>query len=172
MKVFLVGFMACGKTKWGKKLAQHRDIPFVDLDHLIEESIGTTVANYFADNGEQKFRELERDTLKNTAFAENSIISCGGGTPCFFDNMEWLNQHGKTVYIRVAPEILTYRILHAKVERPLAKGKTEEELLAFVKQTLEHRKQYYEQAHIIIDNPEPSIDILEQAIFNTQELRF
>lgn len=163
MRIFLIGFMASGKTKWGKNLAQHLSIPFLDLDHLIQDKVGMSIADYFTQYGEEQFRILERDTLQSYPFPQNAIISCGGGTPCFFDNMKWLNNNGKTLYLKVAPAILCHRILNGKSARPLAKGKTPEELLSFIEITLTHRETFYQQAQLIF-NQDPSVEALSTVL--------
>ena len=94
--VFLVGFMGCGKTSWGRKLAAGLGYDFIDLDHVLEANTGITIAEYFSTHGEEEFRKLEAKILKETPYPQNTIVSTGGGMPCFFDNMDWMNAHGKT----------------------------------------------------------------------------
>src|SRR5690349_8405249 len=101
MKIFLIGFMGCGKSTMGKKLAVKLGYDFIDLDHQIEKNLGTTITAYFAENGEEAFRKLESETLKNFDYPSNSIIATGGGAPCFFDNMDWMNANGLSIYIEM-----------------------------------------------------------------------
>ena len=104
------------------------------------------MAQIFAERGEEGFRKMEYNMLHEVAEFENVIISCGGGTPCFFDNMDYLNQQGQTVYLKAAPEVLYNHLLMGKVERPLIKGKSPEELITFIRQQLDKREPYYSKA--------------------------
>jgi shikimate kinase len=110
-----------------------------------------TVAQIFAEKGEEGFRKMEYNMLHEVAEFENVIISCGGGTPCFFDNMDYLNQHGQTVYLKADPEVLYNHLLMGKVERPLIKGKSPEELITFIRQQLDKREPYYSKAKYTLD---------------------
>jgi shikimate kinase len=110
-----------------------------------------TVAQIFAEKGEEGFRKMEYNMLHEVAEFENVIISCGGGTPCFFDNMDYLNQQGQTVYLKADPEVLYNHLLMGKVERPLIKGKSPEELITFIRQQLDKREPYYSKAKYTLD---------------------
>ena len=146
--IFLVGFMGSGKTTWGKKIAQSLGVPFVDLDHEIVAHIGMSIPDYFQLHGEESFRELERDFLKKQ---ENriAVISTGGGTPCYFDNMDWINAHGVSLYLYHTPKSLWSRLSKSDVnKRPVLKGLTGEELLTFIETKLEERAPYYDRAAI------------------------
>jgi shikimate kinase len=110
-----------------------------------------TVAQIFAERGEEGFRKMEHSMLHEVAEFENVIISCGGGTPCFFDNMDYLNQQGLTIYLKAAPEVLYDHLLMGKVERPLIKGKSPEELITFIRQQLEKREPFYTKAKYTLD---------------------
>jgi shikimate kinase len=110
-----------------------------------------TVSEIFAERGEEGFRQIEYNMLHEVAEFEDVIISCGGGTPCFFDNMDHLNQQGQVVYLKAEPEVLYKHLLMAKVERPLLKGKSKEELLKFIKEQLEKREPFYTKAHYTLD---------------------
>ena len=104
--IFFVGFMGCGKTTWSRKLAAHLGYDFIDLDHVLEEQAGMTIAEYFATHGEDSFRILESEVLKQTPYTQNTIISTGGGLPCFFDNMAWMNAQGQNgIYQTIAKNI-------------------------------------------------------------------
>ena len=150
MKIFLTGFMGCGKSTIGKKLAVHLHYDFIDLDKLIEKETGMTIAEYFRLHGEEKFRELERDTLQNYAFGAHTVIATGGGAPCYYDNMEWMNREGKVVYLHMEPKALANRLKYSKTERPLLKGLNEEELVNFISEKLAAREEYYRRAHFIV----------------------
>jgi shikimate kinase len=143
--------MGAGKTTVGKALSKELGATFYDLDWYIESRMRKTVAQIFAERGEEGFRKMEYNMLHEVAEFENVIISCGGGTPCFFDNMDYLNQQGQTVYLKAAPEVLYHHLLMGKVERPLIKGKSPEELITFIRQQLDKREPYYSKAKYTLD---------------------
>ncbi|POY39331.1 shikimate kinase [Solitalea longa] len=164
MKVFLIGFMGAGKTTFGKRLAKRIDVPFFDLDHLIEAFTGGSVADYFAKYGEEKFRELEKQVLQTQELPDNFVLSTGGGAPCFHDNMQWMNANGKTIYLQLAPKAIAGRLENAKEERPLIKGLKGEELVSFIEERLAARESFYKQAQFIVDglsvNPDAVVELL------------
>lgn len=162
--IFFTGFMGCGKTTWSRKLAAHLGYDFIDLDHLLEEQAGITIAEYFSANGEEAFRILESEVLKQTPYTNSTVISTGGGLPCFFDNMEWMNAHGKTVYIKLSPKTLVDRLEKGKAKRPLLQEKEGDELLAYITQKLAEREQFYMQAKYIADGISLSVEGLEALI--------
>ena len=150
MKIFLVGFMGCGKSTKAKQLANRLNCPVIDLDAIIVASEGKTIAAYFAENGEAAFRRLESDTLKNYDYPETCVVATGGGLPCFFDNMEWMNANGKTIYLQMTPPQLVSR-LHNREKRPLLKGMDDEQLLSFVEMKLTERNPFYHQAQLVVN---------------------
>ncbi len=150
-RIILVGYMGSGKTTVGRQLALALGISFYDLDWYIEMRYHRSVAQIFRESGEAGFRELERNMLHEVAEFENVVLSCGGGTPCFFDNMQYMNSLGDTVYLKASPEVLAAHLRMARVERPLIKGKTNEELLAYIRESLREREPYYSQAKHILD---------------------
>ena len=154
VRIFLTGYMGAGKTTLGKAFARKMDIPFIDLDWYIEERFHKTVGELFTERGETGFRELERNMLHEVAEFENVIISTGGGAPCFFDNMEFMNRVGKTVFLNVHPDVLFHRLRIAKQQRPILQGKEDDELKTFIVQALEKRAPFYMQAKYIFDADE------------------
>ena len=150
-RIILIGYMGAGKTTIGKTLSKELGATFYDLDWYIESRMRKTVAQIFAEKGEEGFRKMEYNMLHEVAEFENVIISCGGGTPCFFDNMDYLNQQGQTVYLKADPEVLYNHLLMGKVERPLIKGKSPEELITFIRQQLDKREPYYSKAKYTLD---------------------
>jgi shikimate kinase len=164
MKIFFVGFMGCGKTTWSRKLAIRLGYDFIDLDHVLEENAGMTIAEYFSIHGQDAFRELESKILKETPYHENTVISTGGGLPCFFDNMEWMNANGKSVYIKLSPATLAERLDKGKTERPLLHGLHGDELIAFIATKLAEREGFYEQATHIISGIDLSADKLADMV--------
>jgi shikimate kinase len=149
--VFLIGFMGSGKTTWGRKLASRMGFEFMDLDHSLEAQAGMSIAEYFSEFGEDAFRKLESEVLKQTQYPESAIISTGGGLPCFFDNMQWMNAHGKTIYLKLSPKTLADRLENEKLERPLLRDKHGVDLVNFITEKLAEREVYYSQAKIITD---------------------
>jgi len=162
--IFLIGFMGCGKTSWGKKLATGLNYNFIDLDHALEEKAGMTIAEYFAAHGEDAFRKLESEVLKQTDYPENTVVSTGGGLPCFFDHMEWMNSHGQTLYIKLSPKTLADRLENARVKRPLLHGKHGDELVNFIAQKLAERESFYNRAKHIVDGISMSVEGLMEVV--------
>jgi shikimate kinase len=150
MKIFLIGFMGSGKSTIGRKLANYLNYDFVDLDKVIQNEAGMSIADYFKKNGEESFRELERDTLQQTEFNANTVIATGGGAPCHFDNMDWMYMEGKVVYLSMDPKALAERLKHSKVSRPLIKDLDQDELVEYITQKLLSRDVYYKKAHCIV----------------------
>jgi shikimate kinase len=143
--------MGSGKTTVGKALSKETGMMFYDLDWYIESRMRKSVSQIFAEKGEDGFRKIEYNMLHEVAEFEDVIISCGGGTPCFFDNMDYLNQQGDVVYLKATPEVLYKHLLMAKVERPLLKGKSPDELIAYITEHLKQRAPFYEKARHILD---------------------
>jgi shikimate kinase len=147
--IFLIGFMGCGKTTLGRKLALRLGYEFMDLDHILEAQAGMSIAEYFSSFGEAAFRKLESDVLKLTQYPEHAVISTGGGLPCFFDNMEWMNAHGRSLYIQLSPKTLADRLANEKTKRPLLQDKHGDALIAFIEDKLTEREAFYKQATIV-----------------------
>lgn len=151
IRIFLTGYMGAGKTTLGKAFARELNVPFIDLDWYIEERFHKSIRQLFEERGESAFRELERDMLHEVGEFEDVVISTGGGTPCFFDNMEYMKKQGDTVYLDVHPDILFRRLKVATRQRPVLQDKTDEDLYAFILEALERRKSVYEQAKFRFD---------------------
>jgi shikimate kinase len=149
-KIFLIGFMGSGKTHWGSIWAKDLNISFFDLDKQIEDTEQKTVAAIFEKKGEAYFREKEAAALRTFAQKDNCIIACGGGTPCFNDNMQWMNQQGTTIYLQSAAKDILQRVLEEQDKRPLIKNLNEAELLFFIQQKLKEREPFYTQAKIVL----------------------
>jgi shikimate kinase len=150
MKIFLIGFMGSGKTHWGQIWAKDLNIDFFDLDKQIEGTEQKTVADIFEKKGEAYFREKEAAALRLFAQKDNCIIACGGGTPCFDDNMQWMNEQGTTIYLQANPKDILQRVLEEQDKRPLIKNLNEAELLFFIQKKLKEREPFYTQAKIIL----------------------
>lgn len=145
-RVFLIGYMGSGKTTLGKAYSVAAGLQFVDLDWYIEERMHKSISDLFAERGEEGFRQLERKMLHEAGEFEDVLIACGGGTPCFFDNMDYMNNTGGTVFLDVCPEVLFRRLKIAKAKRPLLANKTDEELMQVIVSALEKRLPYYTKA--------------------------
>ncbi len=145
-RIFLIGYMGAGKTTLGRALAAAIGVEFIDLDCYIEERFRKTVSQIFAEKGEEEFRNIERRMLHEVGEFENVIISTGGGTPCFFDNVEYMNAQGTTVFLDVPLERLFIRLSIARSKRPLIKDKNDDELRAFIGEQLQKRLPHYSKA--------------------------
>jgi len=168
MKIFLIGFMGCGKSTMGKKLAVKLGYDFIDLDHQIEKNLGTTITAYFAENGEEAFRKLESETLKNFDYPSNSIIATGGGAPCFFDNMDWMNANGLSIYIEMPAAALAKRLESGKEKRPLLKDLNEAEMVRFIEDKLTERERFYKRAGVTVNGISLSADAMRAMILSRQ----
>ncbi|MEO5674316.1 MAG: shikimate kinase [Chitinophagales bacterium] len=149
-RIFLIGFMGSGKTFLGKQLAQLLNYEFIDLDEAIEKEGGVSIAEIFSANGEEYFRNEESSVLKSISQKQNVVVATGGGTPCFYDNMKWMNDHGLTVYLKLTPEFLFQRLKPETLHRPLLSGKSEEQLKFYISSKLDERKPYYAMSHITV----------------------
>lgn len=161
MRVFLIGFMASGKSSVGKKLSKKIGLPFVDLDDYIEEKYNSTIRLLILDKGMDGFREIEKQSLETLINKnENVLISTGGGTPYYFDNMELMNENGVTIYLEVDIPTLVDRLINAKKDRPLIWGKSREDLTVYAKDLLGKRQPFYNQAKYIINGKSLKINSL------------
>lgn len=151
IRIFLIGYMGAGKTTLGKAFAKAMNLSFVDLDWYIEERFHKTISQLFAERGEVSFREIERNALHEVGEFENVVIATGGGTPCFFDNMDYMKERGETVFLDVNQPVLFIRLKIASQNRPSIKGKSDEELKAFIATSLEKRLPVYTQAKYMFD---------------------
>lgn len=150
-RIILLGYMGAGKTTVGRQLAKDMGLMFYDLDWYITSRMHRTVAQIFEESGEEGFRTVERNMLHEVAEFEDVVISCGGGTPCFFDNMDYLNRQGETVYLKATPEVLYAHLKMGKSVRPLLLNKTPEQVEVFVKEQLKQREPYYLKARHVLD---------------------
>lgn len=146
--IYIIGYMASGKSTFGRALAQRTGRKFIDLDEELERRTGLTISELMRNIGETKFREMERDILRQVVHEENAVISCGGGTPCHYDNMEMMNASGTTVWLETSVERIVIRVKEAGDTRPLLSKVPEEELADYVRRHLEARLPYYEKAQI------------------------
>jgi shikimate kinase len=154
MRIFLIGFMGCGKSTMGRLLASMLNLTFIDLDTYLEAKYFKTVPQIFAEEGEDEFRRKEHRVLEEVALFDDVIVATGGGAPCFFNNMEVMNQSGYCIFLDVEADTLVGRLVHSKTERPLIKGKSLEELKAFIESLMQKRRPFYEKARYILKGNE------------------
>jgi shikimate kinase len=166
MKIFLIGFMGCGKTYWGGQLGAKLQVPFFDLDEKIVEGEGRSVSEIFEQEGEEHFRLLEKDYLHLlTENHETFVMACGGGTPCFYNNIDYLKKSGTVIWINCSVECLYSRLVKEKEKRPLIRDIPEGDLKSFIIRKFSNRKIFYQQAHTIMTEDEVSLQKLMDAIF-------
>lgn len=146
MRIFLVGFMGSGKSYLGRELALQAQLPFYDLDEVIERREGRSIAAIFADSGEEYFRQREADCLRELNSPKGFVLACGGGAPCFYNNMAWMNEQGATVYLDTPESVLLGRLLPERNKRPLLAGLDEAQLAHFIRQLNEKRRDCYAEA--------------------------
>lgn len=154
--LILIGYMCVGKTTVGRDVAKRTGRMFYDLDWYIEDRYRKRISQIFAEEGEACFRDMERRMLHEVAEFQDVVLACGGGTPCHFDNMDYMNEVGHTVYLRATPETILSHLSLAKGKRPLLEGKSPEELEAYVRQQLQEREPFYSRARSTVD-----VDILD-----------
>ena len=167
MKIFLIGFMGSGKTFWGKKLSEKLGLPFFDLDEQVEAQEGKTINEIFVQEGEEYFRLHEKDTLHIITESHDSfVMSTGGGTPCYFNNIEFMNKSGTTIWINTSIDLLFERLIKEKEERPLLKNIQDDQLKGFIIKKFSDRKIYYELASVFIDDASNSMEEILEKIFH------
>jgi shikimate kinase len=164
MLVYLIGFMGCGKSTHGKKLAGLLRFHFIDMDIALQQlnPVNTLLSNK---QGEQTFRLMEHEWLiSNAAKLHHTVIATGGGAPCFFNNMELMNRSGITVYINMHPASLFHRLAPAKTGRPLIASLPDTELMDFIHSKLLERDQFYRQAHLTVKGENLNVKALAEQI--------
>jgi len=167
MKIFLIGFMGSGKSHWGRLLSEKLGIRFFDLDEQVTEHAGRSISEIFDREGEEQFRLMEKDVLHIIAESHDSfVMACGGGTPCYFNNIEYMNQGGISVWINTPQDILFERLVKEKAERPLIQELSDDQLKSFISKKFASRKIYYEQATLSIDEEPLQLDHLVEKIFH------
>lgn len=157
--------MGSGKSTYGKILSRCFDFKFIDLDDIIVKSENMSVRDIFLQKGEQVFREIEKNSLRRVSgINENIIVAVGGGTPCFFNNMDYMNRTGKTVYLKASVDTLVKNLKENGIEkRPLLVGKSDNELIAYVSAMLAERSKYYLKAKYILETDNISLENIKEA---------
>lgn len=164
MRIYLIGYMASGKTTLGQQLASSLGLSFIDLDKYIEERNYKTVPQLFSEFGEEVFRQRERKALEEVSDFNDVVVSTGGGAPCFFDNMELMNRTGITLFLDIDIPTLVERLLKSKTDRPLIRGKSNEELTALIHEMMQKRLPYYEQAQLRISRSDSLLEEIMDSI--------
>jgi len=150
-KIFLIGFMGSGKSTAGRKLASQLNWSFIDLDEKIQKMEGMKIPDIFSAKGEPYFRKLEALALQELHHETNTVISTGGGTPCFGGNMDFMLSSGLTIYIRMTPVSLKKRLEGSAEGRPLLKEVDSNDLQEYITSKLAEREKWYSRAEIIFD---------------------
>jgi shikimate kinase len=167
MKIFLIGFMGSGKTHWGRLLALKLELPFFDLDTVITETEKKTISEVFSEKGEEYFRYKEKEVLEELVSDHDEfILSCGGGTPCFFNNIEFMKRNGKVLWLNTSIDILKERLLKERLARPLIRAIGDIQLKAYIIRKLSERKIYYEQADVMVNEENISLEPLAELLQN------
>jgi len=161
MRIFLLGFMGSGKSFSGQKLAERFSLFFVDLDDHIEAKEGRTISAIFEEEGEDYFRKIEQECLHEMENLNMVIVSTGGGTPCFFDNVKWMNEHGITIFLETPSELLAKRLAPEMEHRPLLKDFSQKELIEFIEKKLEERNPFYYQSQMVYVQKKEGQDFAE-----------
>lgn len=151
MRVYLIGYMYCGKSTLGKRLARLMGYEFVDLDVKFEERYHTTIPIFFEKYGEGAFRKLETLMLESTSEMDNVVVATGGGTPCQGNNMRRIKELGVSVYLELSFDAICSRMVNSHKVRPVLANKTIEERREFIKKQLDERNLFYHQADITFD---------------------
>jgi shikimate kinase len=160
MIIFLIGFMGSGKSTTGKRLAGRLGYSFLDTDSQIVKQFGMSVNDIFDRLGEKKFRESEVNLLNELVLRKNLVVSTGGGLPCHGDNMDVINRHGISVYLKVSPSALYRRLVTRKYKRPLIRDLTDTELQKFIEQKIEEREPFYSRAKYVVEGLNVDLDML------------
>ncbi|HYF30787.1 MAG TPA: shikimate kinase [Chitinophagaceae bacterium] len=167
MRIYLIGFMGSGKTHWGRLLSSKLTLPFFDLDKQIMEEEKKTIVEIFEQKGEEYFRMIEKEVLYIlTESHESFVMACGGGTPCYFNNIDYMNNNGTSVWLNTRLDVLFTRLIKEKEVRPLLKNLSDGQLKQFILKKFSERRIYYEQANLVVEESEASVDSLIQHIMH------
>ena len=164
MRIYLIGYMGSGKTTLGNKLARKLGLCFIDLDKYLEERNYKTVPQIFSEFGEEGFRQREKKALEEISEITDVVVATGGGAPCFFDNMERMNQTGLTVFLDIPAAELAERLIHSKTDRPLIRGRSKEELILLIEEMMQKRRPYYSRAKVHIQHTDNTFESLVEEI--------
>ena len=170
MKIFLIGFMGSGKTHWGKLLSKKLGLAFFDLDTVIVDQEKKSVADIFSTKGEEYFRYKETEVLERIIQEQDGfILSCGGGTPCFFNNIEVMKKNGKVIWLNTSIDVLKQRLLRERKSRPLINAVDDGDLSRYIVKKLSERRMYYQQADVMVNEENVTMDELIRLLFQTEK---
>mgnify|MGYP005838341573 CR=1 FL=1 len=169
MVVYLIGFMGSGKSTVGKKLSKRLGFAFIDLDKEIERTEGRSVSKIFTEEGESYFRNIEAEVLRDCSKKSDTVISCGGGTPCFNENMEYMNNAGQTVYLEMTAAALMSRLIYSRSKRPLIAELDDSELDQFIRKSLAEREKWYRKSMHIMEGLDPDINQLSSSLLQSPD---
>ncbi len=159
-RIYLIGYMGSGKSTLGLALAKALNREFIDLDNLIQSRSDKSIPQLFYQYGEEIFREVEASALHKTFLMSKIVVGTGGGAPCFYSNMDEMNRHGMTIYLKIAPDLIVDRIIKDQNVRPLLANKSKDELILYIQNHMNLRKQYYERATLIINADQKVPDLV------------
>jgi len=171
MRIYIVGYMASGKSVVGKDLAERLNYTFVDLDELFEERFRIAILEFFEKYDEAAFRQIESVLLHETSRYQNTVIATGGGTPCYFDNMDFILQQGKSVYLKMSSENLVKRLRVIRKKRPLLKGLKEDDLEQYVKSQLAKREPFYKKALLTVEGPNYNLEEILRSLLTASDVQ-
>jgi Shikimate kinase len=167
MRIYFIGFMGSGKTYWGKQLSEKLNVPFFDLDEKIVEDAGQSINEMFKMHGEEYFRVRERDVLHQLSEKHKTfVMACGGGTPCFYNNIDYLKKSGIVIWLSTSTETLFNRLVKEKEDRPLISDYSDNELKSYIIKKYSSRKIYYRQANFVINEEQLSLDAIMNVLFH------
>lgn len=165
MRIYLIGFMGSGKSVIGRKLANMIKFGFLDIDEEFERKYKISIDNFFTKYSEQEFRQMESKLLIDTKNLENYVISTGGGTPCYNDNISLIKKNGVSVYLKVSAAVLVQRLSSSHKARPVLQGKTQAELETHITELLKMREPFYSRADYIVDEEHIDLHLLQRVLF-------
>ena len=161
MKLFLIGLLGSGKSVLGKEIAQLLNLPFIDLDDVLEEQQGMTISEIFSARGEAHFRVIESKALRKQSERHEFVMSTGGGTPCFHDNISFINQAGTSVFLNTPVSEIVKRLqAEQRKSRPLLANVPDDQLQPTLEAMLQNRLRFYSKAHIHVDGVTTAEEIL------------
>lgn len=167
MRIYLIGFMGSGKTYWGKQLSEKLNVPFFDLDEKIVEDAGISIREMFQMHGEEYFRVREKEVLHRLSEKHKTfVMACGGGTPCFYNNIDYLKKNGIVIWLSTSTETLFNRLIKEKDHRPLISHYSDNELKSYIIKKYSSRKIYYRQANFVINEEQLSLDAIMNVLFH------
>jgi len=162
--------MGSGKTHWARLLSAKLGLAFFDLDTTIVEKEKRSVADIFSEKGEEYFRYQEKETLERIADQQDGfILSCGGGTPCFFNNIEYMKKNGKVIWLNTSIDVLQQRLLRERKTRPLIREVDDADLSRYIVRKLSERRMYYQQADVMVNEESITLDELIRLLFQTEK---